>query len=180
MAKRSHKHTSRRRNRNWPLLAGVAAVVLVLGGLVVYRIVESANLPGERFASQGNTHIRIDDDHPAYNSNPPTSGWHTPDLAAWGTYDYVVPDERLIHNMEDGGVILWYRMGTEDENADRIAELQQVARGYPRTVIAPREEMPTRYALTAWQRLQRFEDIDQESMRAFIDSYHGIDHHSSF
>lgn len=162
------------------MLAGIAAVVLLLGGLMVYRIAETANLPGERFSSQGNTHIRLDDDHPAYNSDPPTSGWHTPDLASWGTYDFVVPDERLIHNMEDGGVLLWYRMGTEDENADRIAALQQVARGYPRTVIAPREEMPTLYALTAWQRLQRFEDIDQEPMRAFIDAYHGIDHHGGF
>ncbi len=162
------------------MLAGVAAVVLVLGGLVVYRIVESANLPGERFASQGNTHIQLDDNHPAFNSNPPTSGWHTPDLAPWGTYDEIQPDKRLIHNMEDGGVILWYSMGTEEENADRIAELQQVARDFPRIVIAPREEMPTPYALTAWQRLLRFEEIDPESMRAFIDAYHGIDHHAQF
>lgn len=180
MAKRSRKRTPRSKRRNVPVLIAVAAVAVFLGGLVVYRITQTASLPGERFASQGNTHIRLGDDHPPYNSNPPTSGWHTPDLAAWGTYDYLVPEERLIHNMEDGGVILWYRFGTEEENADRVAALQEVARGSQRIVIAPREDMPTLYALTAWQRLQRFDDIDQEAMQAFIEAYEGIDHHGQF
>jgi len=31
--------------------------------------------------------------------------------------------------------------------------------------------------LTAWQRLQRFETIDQEAMGAFVDAYEGLDHH---
>ena len=184
MAKTSRKRTSRakarRKNRNLPTLLIVGAVVLLLGGLVVYRIVQSVGLPGERFASQGNTHISLDDAHPPYNSNPPTSGWHTPDLAGWGAYGTVVPDERLVHNMEDGGVIVWYRAGTPEENDANIDALQQVVRGYPRHVIAPREDMPSPYALTAWQRLQRFDEIDVEGMRAFLDAYHGIDHHGGF
>ena len=180
MAKRSKHRSSRKKRRNLPVLLGVGAIVVVLVGLVVVRLAQQANLPGERFASQGNAHIRLGDDHPPYNSDPPTSGWHTPDLAAWGTYDFIVPDERLIHNMEDGGVILWYAFGSAEENAAHVEALQSVARGYPRIVIAPREGMPTTYALTAWQRLQRFEAIDEARMRAFIDVYHGIDHHASF
>lgn len=180
MAKRSRKRSSRSKRRNLPMLLGVGALIVLLLGLVGYRIFESANLPGERFASQGNTHTGVDDDHPPYNSNPPTSGWHTPDLAGWGAYDFVVPSERLIHNMEDGGVILWYRLGTPEENAAHVEALQEVARRYSRTVIAPREEMPTTYALTAWQRLQRFEEIDADAMRRFIDAYHGVDRHGGF
>lgn len=177
MAKRSKKRPTRKKRRNWPVLIGVGAVLVVLVGLVVVRLTQQANLPGERFASQGNAHIRLGDEHPPYNSDPPTSGWHTPDLAAWGSYDYLVPEERLIHNMEDGGVILWYAFGTTEENAARLEALQAVARGYPRTVIAPREAMATTYALTAWQRLERFGEIDEAEMRTFIDAYHGIDHH---
>ena len=180
MAKRSKQRSSRKKRRNLPVLIGVGAVLVVLVGLVAFRLSQQANLPGERFASQGNVHIRLGDDHPPYNSDPPTSGWHTPDLAAWGTYDFVVPEERLIHNMEDGGVILWYAFGTDEENAAHIEALLPVARGYSRTVIAPREGMPTTYALTAWQRLQRFDEIDQDGMRAFVDAYHGIDHHGGF
>lgn len=180
MAKRSKHRRTRSKRRNLPVLIGVGVLILFVGGLVGYRLVERASLPGEQFASQGNVHLQLGDDHPAYNSDPPTSGWHTPDMASWGAYDFVVPDERLIHNMEDGGVVLWYRLGTTEENAVHVEALQQVARGYPRTVIAPREQMPTTYALTAWQRLQRFEEIDEDAMRTFIDAYHGTDNHAQF
>jgi hypothetical protein len=37
--------------------------------------------------------------------------------------------------------------------------------------------MPTPFAATAWQRLQRFETADVEGMRAFVDAFEGIDHH---
>ena len=143
-------------------------------------MVRISNLPGESFPSQGNIHIKLGADHPAYNSDPPTSGWHTPELNSWGSFDFVVPDERLLHNMEDGGVILWYAFGTEEENRAHIERLTEVARGYQRVVIVPRENMPTTYAMTAWQRLQRFDAIEEEGMRAFLEAYEGIDHHARF
>lgn len=172
--------TSRdRKKRQTPLPWVVGGVVLV--ALIALPIVinarRSAALPGEAFASQGNTHIQLGSDHPAYNSDPPTSGWHTPDLARWGSYDFVVPDERVLHNLEDGGVALWYTLGTPEENQANIQALEEVARGYERVIIAPRENMPTRYALTAWQRVQRFDEIDEEGMREFLEAFEGIDHH---
>lgn len=152
--------------------------VLLLAGIpILINYLEVRNLPGERFRSQGNVHIQEGAEHPEYNSNPPTSGWHLPGLISWGSYDYLVSDEGVIHNMEDGGVVLWYAYGTPEENEERIAALEEVASGYRRIVIAPREDMPTTYALTAWQRLQRFEEIDREGMRKFIRAYEGIDNH---
>ena len=167
----------RRRNNNLPWVVGIAGVVAVIALPIVVNAVRWANLPGEGFRSQGNAHISLTTEHAPYNSNPPTSGWHTPNLANWGSYYEVQPDERLVHNMEDGGVILWYRSGTPEENEEHVEALEEVAQGYRRIVIAPREEMPTTYALTAWQRLQRFEEIDREGMREFIDAFEGIDHH---
>ena len=156
-------------------LGGLAVLVVAQIGLNVYR---EATAPGERFASQGNVHVSLGTSTPAYNSNPPTSGWHTPDLAAWGSYVEPQPDQRLIHNMEDGGVILWYEAGTPEENEAEVAALEQVVAGrYARFVIAPREDMPTPYAMTAWRRLARFEAIDVAAMQAFLAAYHGIDHH---
>lgn len=181
MAKRTGKtgrRSSRRRgknNLNWIL--GISAVVALILLPVVVNAVRLANLPGEGFPSQGNRHIELGEEHAPYNSNPPTSGPHTPQLAAFGSYTTIQADERLIHNLEDGGVILWYRNGTPEQNEAEVDALEEVSRGYRRIVIAPREEMPTRYALTAWQRLQRFEEIDREAMRKFIDAFHGIDHH---
>lgn len=183
MARTAKKTNGRRQSKSSkaPSLAwilGGLAVVALIAVVIVANVVNAGSRPGERFASQGNVHVQLGQDHPAYNSDPPTSGWHTPDLAPWGSYDYLVPEERLIHNMEDGGVILWYRFGTPEENRERITALEEVARGYNRVVIAPREAMPTTYALTAWQRLQRFDAVDREGMRAFLEAYEGIDHHA--
>jgi hypothetical protein len=176
-SKRGQTRRGRRRQNRLPWILGIAGVAALILVPLVINIVRYANLPGEGFASQGNTHVSLGSSHPPYNSNPPTSGWHSPDLAAWDSYDEIQPDERLIHNMEDGGVILWYQQGTPAENEAHIEALEEVARGYRRTVIAPRDEMPTTYALTAWQRLQRFDEIDPQRMRAFIEAFHGVDHH---
>lgn len=172
--------TRRGRRRGNPLpwivgLGGLGLLVAVQVGMNVYR---EATAPGERFASQGNVHVSLGTSTPAYNSDPPTSGWHTPDLGPWGSHVEPQPDQRLIHNMEDGGVIFWYQAGTPEENAAHVAALEEVAgSGFSRVVIAPREGMPTTYAMTAWRRLQRFDAIEPAAMLAFLEAYHGIDHH---
>ena len=167
-------------NNRLNLIMGLvtAGVVLLIVGFIVMNRTQSANLPGERFADQGNAHIAdTTTAHPDYNSNPPTSGWHVGYLGNWGSYDYVVPDEVLLHNMEDGGVVLWYKMGTHEENRANIERLEEVSQGYRRTVIAPRQDLETPYALTAWQRKQNFEAVNETEMRAFLEAYEGIDNH---
>lgn len=175
----SNPRRPRRRRAALPLpwLIGLGALALLVVAQVVWNVVEAANLPGERFASQGNAHVTLGTATPPYNSDPPTSGWHTPELAPWGSHLEPQPDQMLVHNMEDGGVILWYAQGTPEENARHVAALQEVAGNYRSIVIVPRAGMPTTYALTAWQRLQRFDAIDADAMRTFIAAYHGRDHH---
>lgn len=160
------------------LIGTVAAALIVV--FVVLNTVDRGALPGQEFPSQGNQHIAdVGASHPEYNSDPPTSGWHVGRLARWGSYDYVVPDELLIHNMEDGGVILWYPFGTTDENREHIRRLEQAARGYERVVIVPRDNLSDEYAMTAWTRLERFpvDEYDDERVRTFLEAYEGIDHH---
>lgn len=165
-----------------PILWLVAVVALAL--IVVLVIQNSGNggngLPGQEFPDQGNAHIaEVGSPHPEYNSDPPTSGWHVGRLARWGSYDYELPDELLIHNMEDGGVILWYPHGTPEENRRHIERLEEVARGHDRVVIVPRSNLEDEYALTAWTRLDRFPagEFDRERVKAFLEAYEGIDHH---
>lgn len=168
----------RRKGSNLPWilgLGGLALLVLFQVGLNLYR---EFTAPGDRFRSQGNVHVALGTATPAYNSDPPTSGWHTPDLAPWGSSVTVQPDQRLVHNMEDGGVILWYRLGSPEENEANVALLEGVVEGrYGRTVITPRADLQAPFVLTAWTRMQTFEELDVEGKRAFIAAYHGIDHH---
>ena len=169
----------RRRRSALPLpwIIGIGVLTLLVVARIVLNAVEAAALPGERFPSQGNAHVALGTATPPYNSDPPTSGWHTQELAPWGSHLEPQPDQMLVHNMEDGGVILWYAQGTPEENAGHVAALQEVAGNHRLIVIVPRADMPTTYALTAWQRLQRFDDIDPEGMRAFIAAYHGRNNH---
>ncbi len=174
--KKSRSKAAKKSNNGilWLVGAGIVALIVIP---IIINSVRARSLPGESFRSQGNVHIDIGDDHPEYNSNPPTSGWHTGDLTGWGSYDYIVPDQRIIHNMEDGGVVIWYKMGTPEENKAEIIKLEEVAKGYRRVVIMPRENMPSPYAMTAWTRLERFESLDEKGMRAFLEAFEGIDHH---
>lgn len=172
------RSAKRRRSPGWGTWGAIGIAVIAPAALIATNLVRRASLPGEGFGNQGNTHIAaVDAPHPAYNSDPPTSGWHVGRLASWGSYDYVLPDELLLHNLEDGGVILYYTLGTTEENRRTMDELREVARGYRRTVIAPRESMETPFTLVAWQRLQRFDMIEPEALRAFLDAFEGIDRH---
>lgn len=181
MAKSTRKTTlnSRtfRRGNATAWLVG-AGVLLLIAVPLAFNLSRRAGLPGEGFANQGNTHIEtVATDHPDYNSSPPTSGWHTGSLANWGSYDYVVPDELLLHNMEDGGVVLYYPLGTPEENAAELERLDAVTRGSRKAVVAPREDLGSGYVLAAWQRLQRFDALDEVAMVAFVKAFEGIDHH---
>lgn len=178
---RSKRRRPTKRPNRLPWIAGAIALLALIAVPIALEAVEAANLPGERFPSQGNRHVPLGADVPAYNSDPPTSGPHTNALVPWGVYgpeDEVPPDQVLIHNMEDGGVVLWYRPSDDPaETNARIATLERAADGFRRIVIVPRADMPTEFALTAWQRLQRFETADEGAMRAFVDAFEGIDHH---
>ncbi len=159
-----------------PWLIGLVVLGLV-AALVLYNQRQAAALPGEQVASQGNLHIAEGAPLPAYNTNPPTSGPHYPNIARAGTYDYELPDPLLVHNLEDGYVVLYYKMGTEEENQERMLNLENASRGFQRVVIAPRSTMDATYALTAWTRLDTFDEFDEARARDFIQAYHGIDHH---
>lgn len=158
-------------------------ILIIVGVVALFAIpfivsaIQRANLPGEHVPSLGHAHIPEGSATPEYNSNPPTSGPHYAALASPGSYDHELADPLLVHNMEDGYVILWYRMGDEEHNQERIRELEEAAQGYRMVVIAPREDLDTEYAVTAWQRIDKFDEYDPERIRRFLEAFEGVDNH---
>jgi Protein of unknown function (DUF3105) len=176
MAKYQGKGKGRRRaNRSLKLGATVAGVLVVAGvvGWFAYRA--AADLPGERFPDLGNAHIQTaSDPHVPYNSDPPTSGPHLPYIAPWGVHTRPIPLELQVHNLEDGGVVVQYSCTCPE----LVEKLRGIVSRYDKfVVLAPYPAMKTRIALTAWTRLDRFEEFDERRITRFIDSYRGIDHH---
>lgn len=151
-------------------------VVIVLGVLVIFGLYKIATkpgvpIPGESLPSQGQEHIDPGSSHPAYNSNPPSSGWHYPRPAQSGIYDTEFPDEQLIHNLEHGHIWIAYK---PDMPKDQIELLVNLAKGYgSKVIMAPRKENDTLVALVAWQHVLKLTAVDELQIKTFFDAYRG-------
>lgn len=189
------KNVQRRRNVNL-LLAGGITLFVGLIALVVYRNIRNQQPVGDEqvLAPLGNTHIEDGGVSPIqYNSTPPTTGPHYGGMAPLGVSSTPVRYEQILHNLEDGGVAIYYQC--EDGCPELVSQLEEVVTAYERTgrkvLLAPNDptwtvndsqplhkDMESRIALTAWQRVDKFVDFDEARIRKFIERYEGIDHHS--
>jgi len=140
----------------------------------------SKGSPGEFVKSLGNRHISESEvGLITYNSDPPTSGPHLPMIANWGIHQQPITKELQVHNLEDGGVIVQYNCpATNPECNPLIEKLAGIVRRYNRNVIlAPYPGMKEKIALTAWTRIDKFNDFDENRIVRFIEAYIHIDHH---
>lgn len=150
----------------------ILVVVAVLYG--IFWLAQNAGPDGEDFSVaydiQGRDHIREGADHPEYNSNPPSSGWHYSSPARGGFYEEPLPDEQVIHNLEHGDIWIAYHPDVSDEVK---ATLESFAGRY--VVVSPRSENDGDISLVAWGRVDTFdvedELVDQIRIQDFIKRY---------
>jgi hypothetical protein len=92
-----------------------------------------------------------------YNSNPPTSGLHGASPMPFAVLDNPAPKENLVHNMEHGGVVIWYNTN-DPEIIRQLASITNDALAARRLVVmTPYSGMESNtIALTAWTRLDKF------------------------
>jgi hypothetical protein len=155
---------------------GVGLTVVVVVGLAALLSTRGPAGPPpvlrgvvERYPEQGTTHIRLGDPHPAYNSNPPTSGWHTPQDAPWGSHRTVLPDEVLVHNLEHGGIWISYRDADDGALVEKLEAL--AARYRSKVIVTPRPANDAPIAVAAWTRLMKLDAYDEEKIVGFIRAY---------
>jgi YVTN family beta-propeller protein len=115
--------------------------------------------------------------HPAYASDPPTSGPRLRSIADWGVHRLPVPPELQAHNLEHGGVLIQYNC--PEPCPDLAAQLEEIARQRDFVLVAPYPRMDSRIALTAWGRIETLDDLDPERILRFVDAYAGRDHHEA-
>ncbi len=171
--RRQRERARRKRLLVW---VGVAVLALALVGFVAYRQVTRPQ-PGQAVSSMGNQHIGPEQVGTiVYNSTPPTSGPHLGQLARWGIHTEPIPNELQVHNLEDGGVMVQYNCEDCDGLVDQLAEI--VRRYHDHVILAPYPDMDSRIALTAWGRIDKFDEFDEQRIATFIDAYAGSDHHA--
>jgi hypothetical protein len=157
--------------RRWGLIGGA---VLVLAALLAWQNLRP--MPGEAAEDLGNRHLAEGETYDGYNTTPPTSGPHYQSKASDGVHTEPVPNELQLHNLEDGAVMVQYNCPDEcDELAEQLALI--VSRYDSDVILAPYPTMESRIALTAWTRIDRLQEFDEDRIVDFIDAYRGLDHH---
>jgi hypothetical protein len=118
-----------------------------------------------------------------YATNPPTTGRHYEIPAEEGAYGEAPRDTALVHTMEHGRVIVWFKPSLPtDERADLKALYDEDTY---QTALVPRANMPYAVAATAWNgdpkpngtgqllTCDRFDPQVFDAIRAFRDENRG-------
>ena len=106
---------------------------------------------------------------------PPTSGQHWNGWVQCGFYRDPVPDERIVHNMEHGNIIVHYNLA----DSSQVDELAQVFDDIGLTnvwgVARPYTEIPVgTVALTTWGVVDGpMDGIDRDRIEQFFEAYSG-------
>ncbi|MBK5215440.1 MAG: DUF3105 domain-containing protein [Candidatus Pacebacteria bacterium] len=154
----------------------ILLTILVLGGSVLLINKDgiatkeklSKPLMGEKMPDQGAIHVKEGSTHIAYNSNPPTSGPHWAGVAGPGIKDEAVPDELVLHSMEHGAAVVWYKSDLDKEEVDKIKEAFNNSLG--KKIMLPRKELDVPVALTSWGYLLKLNTVDTKIIKEFIET----------
>jgi len=155
------------------LYAAVCVVVLASGYWAYGKLTEKVTWVD--VAILPSPHVKLGETHLPYNSDPPTSGPHTDALARWGVHSEPIPKETQLHNLEDGGVVINY--GCQD-CPELVGRLKTIADRYDRVVLAPYPGLERKIALTAWGKIDKFDEFEEARIVRFIKKHIGIDHHT--
>jgi hypothetical protein len=58
-----------------------------------------------------------------WNTFPPSNGQHYPEWAVWGFYEKAVNPRMVVHNLEHGGVVLWWGPQTPPATVAKLNDL---------------------------------------------------------
>ncbi|MEE8121022.1 MAG: DUF3105 domain-containing protein [Anaerolineales bacterium] len=177
---RLRKHRQRDRFRSRIIWGGIVAVVLVLGGILIWRAIRPAAgvaipiMPSSR-------HVLVGEDPGPFNSNPPTSGPHYDSPLTAGFYDQATaaeigpyPTGYLVHNLEHGYIVFWYNCEILDEVGctelkGQLQEVMSDARNI-KVVAFPWDSIDFPVVATSWGRMQEFESFDTNLALRFVSS----------
>ena len=175
---RDSSHKSAQKAQSTKSFIGYFILVLILFALGYWFFVSVRNeLPKSEdfsvvFDDQGRNHIKEGDEHPPYNSNPPSSGWHYANPALIGFYDRdeALFDEQVIHNLEHGDIWIAYHPRISDSILEELKAFDKT-----KVIITPRESNDSDISLVAWGRVDSFDvengELDNQRIQDFITRY---------
>jgi len=173
------------RTLDWRVLLIGSILVLGLVILLLVFLFGGASPPnggtvGTQQIDDGGVHIAEGTAGGPYHSVPATSGQHWNSATApgpWGVYPTAQAQERLIHNLEHGGIVIWYQPAALD--ASGLAALttyvqSQIATERFKVILAPwgGADFGHPIAVTAWRWLLYLDTPDIDAVRAFLEAHY--------
>ena len=176
--------------------SGLVALAIVLGVIflagsdgddesALAAKMSAAGCTLKHFPALAGTHVSLNA-KVDYNSFPPTSGPHFGEWAVWNFYEEPVPPIQAVHNLEHGGIVIYYGGRVPQSTVDRIREFYyDDPNGL---VVTPLAKLGNKIALTAWTsppivsgqeekggqgHLATCGRFDDEAFGSFRDAYRG-------
>lgn len=115
-----------------------------------------------------------------YNSNPPTSGPHYPVWAAFQEYDKPIDRRYLVHDMEHGAVVIFYKCADQASCAPLLAAAREAVAALPddkscsgtgarvRVIIVPDPAIDVPLAAASWGWLYKAACGDANTLKQFV------------
>jgi hypothetical protein len=163
------------------LVVFAASGIVILGGLLLLLGLTGGSDSGDaadrmRAAgctyrdseSEGDSHVQ-DGEKVEYRSFPPVSGNHYATPAIWSAYDSPLEPERVVHNLEHGGLVINY--GSRVPPAT-VTQLREFYLGDPNgLVLAPLPRLNDKIAVAAWTHLATCTEFDEGAFSTFRDAF---------
>lgn len=171
--------------------ASVIIAVLVIGGFAVgginfQRPPDTGSSSGEYVEGVGveqdlmstgagglNTHVG-NDRTVEYSTSPATSGDHWATPISCGFYEDGLSDERIVHNLEHGNIVVSYNLASEEEVDQLRDSLESIGKNAIWGVARSYDKIPSgTVALAAWGVLDTMQEVDNDRIKTFFDTYSG-------
>ncbi len=177
---------SRPRPNYWYIIASGVIAVLVIAGFVVGGIsfqgrdtgigaarepVEGVGEPQEIMPSR----IHVPEEQTVnYSTIPPTSGDHWDWWARCGFYEDGLPDERIVHNLEHGNIVVSYNLpdGPELDKLRDFMDNFELAPSWAVTRFYDKIPEGT-VAISTWGVLDTMQGVDEDRIEEFFREYAG-------
>lgn len=162
----------------WFVLAGVGAIVVILGLFYL----DSQSLRGDVNVTRGIRgakvlpepgagHLDGDIDYPV---PVPAGGPHNPVWQNCGIYDEPVRTENVIHSLEHGALWIAYDPDLPEEQVEQLRDLVRQERARLRTfyILSPHPDLPAPIVATAWRVQLELEEPSDERLLTFMQRFH--------
>lgn len=128
---------------------------------------------GVQFPILSSEHI-VEGSQAVYNSSPPTSGEHWPTPARCGFYEDSLPDERVVHNLEHGNIVISYNLPLESDVSALRTALNDIGLNNVWGIVRAYDQIPAgQIALNAWGVMDTISGVDASRIDLFFETYSG-------